>query len=219
MGESPEEVIDVLDSEIERMTPSYSQALLCGVLTDAELDVLRADLLEQEPQAQDVHRAIDSARPSAPPAAMPLGSGVFPSVARTLIDTIAERLLAGDFHGVIEAADELHLEEPTSAAAPRFAEFARNMLVRKEIEAMDIRHVPRVVATAQEIQAFPLDRRAGFVLSLIDGAASLEELLDMTGMSRSETLTVVHELTMRGVLAIRPPDSLSTTRRARPRAR
>jgi eukaryotic-like serine/threonine-protein kinase len=67
------------------------------------------------------------------------------------------------------------------------------------------RQVPRVAMAPAQISSLALDHRAGFLLSLVDSRCSIEELLDISGMPRLETLRLVCELLDHGVLALTPP--------------
>jgi hypothetical protein len=40
----------------------------------------------------------------------------------------------------------------------------------------------------------PLDHRAGFLLSLMDGTVDLDTLIDVSGMPRDDVLSIVSEL-------------------------
>ncbi|MEO8701293.1 MAG: serine/threonine-protein kinase [Kofleriaceae bacterium] len=66
------------------------------------------------------------------------------------------------------------------------------------------RQSPHVAMSTSQITSLSLDHRAGFLLSLVDGRCTIEELLDISGMPRVETLRVVCELLDQGVLALTP---------------
>ena len=63
----------------------------------------------------------------------------------------------------------------------------------------------RIVAplmSPTEARWLSLDSRAGFVLSLIDGQASVEDVMDMTAMPRLDALKILYELLDRKVIEI-----------------
>jgi hypothetical protein len=62
--------------------------------------------------------------------------------------------------------------------------------------------VPRVVVPMDQITRLPIDHRAGFLLAHIDGTQTMEEILDVCPMPRSEALDLIAELASLGVLAI-----------------
>lgn len=63
--------------------------------------------------------------------------------------------------------------------------------------------VPWLVMTYDELRALPLDSRAGFVISCVDGRCTVEMLLDVGGMPEDETLTILGELLRLGAIELR----------------
>jgi hypothetical protein len=63
--------------------------------------------------------------------------------------------------------------------------------------------VPVVVMPVNLLKRLPLDHRAGFLLSLMDGAMDLETMVEVAGMPRSEVLRVVRDLFESGVVDFR----------------
>lgn len=64
--------------------------------------------------------------------------------------------------------------------------------------------VPVVVKPPHELRALPLDHRAGFVLTHIDGRTDLQSVIDLTGLPEQETLAIVASLLSLGALAFSP---------------
>jgi hypothetical protein len=63
--------------------------------------------------------------------------------------------------------------------------------------------VPWLVMTYDELRALPLDSRAGFVISLVDGRCTVEILLDLGGIPEDETLAILGELLRLGAIELR----------------
>ncbi|HEY6462346.1 MAG TPA: hypothetical protein VIY73_19395 [Polyangiaceae bacterium] len=63
---------------------------------------------------------------------------------------------------------------------------------------------PVVVMPADVLKKLPLDHRAGFLLSLMDGAMDLETMVEIAGMPREEVLRLVRDLFESGVVDFRP---------------
>lgn len=61
---------------------------------------------------------------------------------------------------------------------------------------------PRVVADAKTIAAAPIDHRAAFLLSFIDGKTIVRDLLDVSAMDRAEIDAVLSRLRELGIIAI-----------------
>jgi hypothetical protein len=58
------------------------------------------------------------------------------------------------------------------------------------------------VVIAERVPQSRLDSRLGFVLSLLDGSTTVEDVLDLSGMSNDETLGLLEELRLRGVIRL-----------------
>ena len=63
--------------------------------------------------------------------------------------------------------------------------------------------VPWLVVTYDELRRLPLDKRRGFLVSLIDGRCTVEMLLDVSGMPEDETLDILRELVGLGAVELR----------------
>jgi hypothetical protein len=67
---------------------------------------------------------------------------------------------------------------------------------------LPIAAVPWLIATHEEILALPLDGRAGFVLSLIDGRCTVEMILDIAGLPEDEAIDILNSLRQLGVIEL-----------------
>jgi hypothetical protein len=89
--------------------------------------------------------------------------------------------------------------------------FARDSERRFETASSDVRPlvplsaVPWLVVTFEDLRRLPLDARAGFVVSRIDGRSSVEMLLDLCALPEGETLDIVAELVRLGAIELRDP--------------
>jgi hypothetical protein len=59
-----------------------------------------------------------------------------------------------------------------------------------------------VVLIDEKLREAPLDSRSGFVVSLLDGRTTVEELLDLSSMPVEETLAIVEDLRLRGIIQL-----------------
>jgi hypothetical protein len=59
-----------------------------------------------------------------------------------------------------------------------------------------------VVISPDEVQWLALDHRAGFLLSLVDGQSTVDEILDISGMTRLDALKIIFDLTERQVVRL-----------------
>jgi hypothetical protein len=62
--------------------------------------------------------------------------------------------------------------------------------------------VPRIVVSPAKLLAMPLDPRAGFVLSRIDGRANVEAIIDSTGLPSEKVLATLVDLVTLQVIAL-----------------
>ncbi len=62
---------------------------------------------------------------------------------------------------------------------------------------------PYVAMPLQEVQRLPLDPRAGFLISMIDGASSIPDLCDLAGMAEDEVVSVLTDLARHKVIAFK----------------
>ena len=69
--------------------------------------------------------------------------------------------------------------------------------------ALTLDAVPRLALSAERIASLNLDHRAGFLLSQIDGATSVETLLDLACViSRVDALRIVAGFVASGVVEL-----------------
>jgi hypothetical protein len=61
--------------------------------------------------------------------------------------------------------------------------------------------VPVVIRLPVPTDSLPVDHRTDFLLSLIDGSANLEALVDRCGIPKSDALRILYELMERGIIA------------------
>lgn len=63
--------------------------------------------------------------------------------------------------------------------------------------------VPVLAMTAAQMRGMPLDHRAGFILSHVDGVSSVETILDVSGMPGDEVLLLLQALLDKGIISAR----------------
>ena len=69
-----------------------------------------------------------------------------------------------------------------------------------EVWAKKLSGRPRVTVTADQLRELPLDHKAGFVLSLMDGSIDLDTLVLVAGLPRGEVIRIVRSLCDSGVV-------------------
>lgn len=126
---------------------------------------------------------------------------------------MSDRYALGDFTGALRVAELLLGRDPEDANAQRFAEGCRERLIGIYAARLGVvagapersvgRLVPRVVVADRDVRWLGLDHRQGFVLSRVDGRCSVDELVDVTGMSRLEVLRTLVELVEARAITLR----------------
>lgn len=114
-----------------------------------------------------------------------------------------ERFALDDFTGALRTAELLLGKEPDHREAQEVATKSvakLELLYTSRLGAMS--DVPRVAVPEGEVRWLGLDHRAAFLLSRIDGAHSIEEIIDVSGMPRLEALKTLVELRDLGALAV-----------------
>jgi hypothetical protein len=80
-------------------------------------------------------------------------------------------------------------------------ELARVHLVRSYRERLgDLTAIPKMSATAKPITSYNLPPNAGFVLSLLDGSTTVQDLISLSGMDAFEALRTLSGLTEAGLV-------------------
>jgi hypothetical protein len=75
--------------------------------------------------------------------------------------------------------------------------------VTNEAWARSLLGSPVVTMASESLKRLPLDHRAGFVISLMDGSIDLDTVIDLCGMEREEALDLVRDLYESGVVVFR----------------
>jgi hypothetical protein len=115
-----------------------------------------------------------------------------------------ERVSLGDYTGALAIAEKLLEADPNDATVSGVADNCRTVLRQMcvaKIGPMD--RVPMVMVPRDLLRWLSIDRRAGFVLSLVDGVSSLEMILDVSGMPELDTLRILTELAQQRIVSFR----------------
>lgn len=114
-----------------------------------------------------------------------------------------DRYAVGDFTGALVVAESILDADPENADAKRYAQSCREVLTQMyaaRLGPMD--QVPSVVVPADQITWLSLDHRAGFLLSLVDGISNIEEILDVSGMTKLDALRIMYTLAQQNVISL-----------------
>ena len=119
------------------------------------------------------------------------------------LEPIRKRFEKGDYMGALLRAESALEARPDFEAAQRYAESARELLKQLYLEKLGSgEQVLRLAMAPDEIQGLTLDHRSGFLISFIDGTATVDEILDMSGMPQLDALRLLYEMREQGVVAV-----------------
>jgi hypothetical protein len=119
------------------------------------------------------------------------------------LQDMQDRYAVGDFTGALVVAESLLEADPEDEDAKRYAQSCREVLTQMyaaRIGPMD--QVATVAVPPEQITWLSLDHRAGFLLSLVDGVSSIEEILDISGMTRLDALRIMYTLVQQNVITL-----------------
>jgi hypothetical protein len=177
-------------------TFSYNDALLTGRMTAEELAAVRAEIFSDASDAE----TLDPEKAEA----------ALLAEATARVEQIKKRLHTHDYAGALEMAEQALQTWPTDAVLIHYADIARKLLCKVYLSHLgDKDDVPAIAIGAEALRAQPLDRWAAYLVSCIDGRGSIEEVLDVSGMSRLDSLRILYELCQNGVVRMkraRPPE-------------
>jgi len=119
------------------------------------------------------------------------------------IGAMKDRYAMGDFSGALVIAEGILEANPDDLEAPRYAQSCRDVLTQMysaRIGSLDQRVA--VAVPSDQIRWLTLDHRAGFLLSLIDGGITVDQILDISGMTRLDALRIMYQLLDQRVISL-----------------
>ena len=201
---------DLDDLEFEDVSTSRSTLPGHGSLRSEKATEQRATpLVEAEyPRSMQTpvvqHSIPPEAKRSPVPARHPVGARSLmpPSTRREMVD----RFELGDFTGALSLAETLLEIDRSDVEALRIAESSGTKLRTIYIGRLGaLDQVPVMMIPHAELRWLALDHRAGFVLSLVDGTSSIEEIIDVSTMPPLEVLRTLYNLLSQNVISLRRP--------------
>jgi hypothetical protein len=119
------------------------------------------------------------------------------------LQDMKDRYAMGDFSGALIMAEGILESNPHDEEAGRYAHSCRDVLTQMYSARLGaLSQIVRVAIPQDQIRWLSLDHRAGFLLSLVDGNLSIEEILDVSGMSRLDALRIMYTLFDQRVIAL-----------------
>jgi hypothetical protein len=114
-----------------------------------------------------------------------------------------ELLEFADHSGALERVEQVLEQAPMNADALALkARCEATLTSMFESKLGDLRKKPRLKLRPDEVIWLNLDHRAGFVLAQIDGQVTLDDLFDLSGMSRLDTARILAQLVEEKVISV-----------------
>jgi hypothetical protein len=163
---------------------------------------LELELVDVNQEPSDVALANDALEVEIPTrGALGVPSGPPPDAPE--IREMKDRYATGDFSGALVVAEGILESDPHHEEAARYQQRCSETLSQMYLARLgSLTQVVRVAVARDQIRWLSLDHRAGFLLSLVDGTSSIEELLDVSTMPRLEALRILHGLLDQRVIAL-----------------
>jgi hypothetical protein len=118
-----------------------------------------------------------------------------PALPPDLAAEMNDRFALGDFTGALRSAELVLGQQPDDVEAAQVAKTSRDRLVQFHLARLGgLAAVLDFKVAGAEVRWLGLDHRAGFLLSLVDGTTTVEEIVDMSGMAKHEALRLLAEL-------------------------
>jgi hypothetical protein len=148
--------------------------------------------------------ALEAELSAPPPISHPLVRGLTaPPLEDPEVVAMKDRYATGDFSGALVVAEGILENHPSHDEALRCRERCTEVLSQMYLARLgSLTQVVQVALSGDQIRWLSLDHRAGFLLSLVDGISSIEELLDISSMPRLEALRILHGLLDQRVIAL-----------------
>jgi|HubBroStandDraft_4_1064222.scaffolds.fasta_scaffold159370_3 hypothetical protein len=113
-------------------------------------------------------------------------------------DCMIERLAASDYAGVAMAAEALLEHQPNHEDALDCVQIARSELAKVYLARLgSMGRVPRVAMGSEGLVALSLGFGEGFLLSRVDGRATIRDIVEACGLPKLEAMRILSELFLR----------------------
>lgn len=204
LGSNVRALLELVDLDDDEVTLELSESSL----TDEELAAIAGDLRET---TIEIEEASLSAEELAAIAELEqLGShasGVRAATPPPREEDALPRIRAaferGDYFAVLVQGETLLEEHPEAKAALHYVAAARAMLVRRYVEKLGgPSRIPRCRLRQTDLVELDLDPREAFVLTLVDNVATVEEIVDMSGLPQLDVLRILLGLCQRELVHV-----------------
>lgn len=119
------------------------------------------------------------------------------------VGEMKDRYAMGDFSGALVVAEGILESNPEDLEAPRYAQSCRDVLTQMYSARLgSLDQVVTIAVPSDQVRWLTLDHRAGFLLSLVDGGSTVDQILDISGMTRLDALRIMYQLLDQRVISL-----------------
>jgi Tetratricopeptide repeat. len=187
--------------------PMQQQPMLAAVATP-QSEILTSTLppkpampFSAAPNAPELGSALDLVPIETPPELVE--SNQNPQPGEPLLKSAQDRMALNDFSGALELLEVMLSEKPDHQIAGQMRAEAQQRLTEMLFSKLgNLDRVPKVCMRGDEIIWLNLDHRAGFVLSLVDGTISFDDILLICGLSQLEGTRILVQLLQNNVIIV-----------------
>jgi hypothetical protein len=120
-----------------------------------------------------------------------------------LLEEAQEALRGEDFESALDLFQAAARLEPDRLEIDGYVDLVRSHLLKRYRERIgDLQLVPKRLVGAGQVKLFHLAPDAGFMLSLVDGSTSFEQLVSLSGMAAFEAFRNLSALLDAGILGV-----------------
>ena len=120
-----------------------------------------------------------------------------------LLKDAREALRREDLENALDLLQAATRFDPDPFEIEGYVDLVRSHLLKRYRERIgDPQMVPRLLVGAGEVKRFNLAPDAGFMLSLVDGSTSFEQLVSLSGMAAFEAFRNLSALLDAGILGV-----------------
>ena len=125
------------------------------------------------------------------------------SDAKPTLELLRDQLATGDFGAALDTANALLKNHPNNADALLYRDQCVATLRQMHIARFgSLTRIPIITVPEERIRWLSLDHRAGFLLSLVDGQGSVEDIVDASGMPELDALELLCSLLEQRILKV-----------------
>ena len=119
------------------------------------------------------------------------------------LGAMKDRYAMGDFSGALVIAEGILESNPQDLEVPRYAQSCRDVLTQMYSARLgSLDQVVSIAVPSDQVRWLTLDHHAGFLLSLVDGGSTLDQILDISGMTRLDALRIMYQLLDQRVISL-----------------